>query len=150
MKVNQELKSSSKVLLIYNPLAGKKRKLLPMQTDVTLEQIKDLFKQYQIPVDYAPTKHAGHATELAKQAVKKYKMVIAAGGDGTIGEVMTGLVGSEVTLGILPLGSFMNIARMLSIPRDVEAAIMLMNIDSNFDSLIGCNFGMVTMFSSKK
>ena len=48
--------------------------------------------------------------------------MIAAGGDGTVEEVAEGLIGTDVQLGILPLGSVMNIARMLGIPRELEAA----------------------------
>ena len=49
-------------------------------------------------------------------------MSIAAGGDGTIGAVASGLLGTDVALGVLPLGSIMNIPRMLGVPRDLEAA----------------------------
>lgn len=96
----------------------------------TLEDLKELLDQYQIPVDFVPTKYPGHATQLAKEAADKgYKLVIGAGGDGTIGEIANGLVGSGTTLGIIPLGTFMNVANMLSIPTDVEKAIQLIKIN---------------------
>lgn len=61
---------------------------------------------------------------LARRAVEGGRqLVVAAGGDGTVADVAAGLVGSSARLGILPLGSVMNLARMLGIPRDLEAAI---------------------------
>ena len=126
MKSQHEVK---KAKFIYNIHAGGKRRLNPLQTRVTLEEIKALFAQYQIPVDYFPTKYAKHATKLARESViEKYDLVIAAGGDGTVGEVINGLVGTEMTVGILPLGSVMNVARMLSIPLNVEQAVQLIKI----------------------
>ncbi len=67
------------------------------------------------------------AYQLAQQAVADgATLVIAAGGDGTIEEVAAGLVGSGVALGILPLGTMNNIARVLGIPLDLpNAAIVL-------------------------
>ena len=60
---------------------------------------------------------------LAAEAVRAgYAAVVAAGGDGTIGLVATELLRSETALGVLPMGSIMNIPRMLGIPRDLAAA----------------------------
>src|SRR6186997_1905087 len=115
--------------LIYNPNAGKKRNLLPTSQQATLEEIKNLFVQYQIPIDYFPTKGPGDAAILARDSIKeKYNVVIAAGGDGTISEVAAGLVGSDMTMAILPLGSFMNTPEALAIPRDLEMAVMVIKM----------------------
>lgn len=118
-----------KAKFIFNPRAGKKRGLNPLHSRVSLEEIKDLLTQYQIPFDAYPTKYRKHATKLAKEAIAEgYDLVIVAGGDGTVGEVVNGLVGSNVTLAVLPLGSVMNVARMLAIPLEVEKAVALIKI----------------------
>lgn len=139
----------SKIAVIFNPHAGLKRKLLPNlhAVTVTLEDIKDLLEQYQLVADFFPTKYAGHATELAKEVVKKgYKTVIAAGGDGTVGEVANGLMDSNAALGVLPLGSYMNIGKMLSIPMDLEKAVMLIKIGRARK----IDMGVVTKISGEK
>jgi YegS/Rv2252/BmrU family lipid kinase len=52
-----------------------------------------------------------------------YRAVLAAGGDGTIAEVITGLAGSPVPLGIIPHGTGNQLAANLGIPSDVEGAV---------------------------
>lgn len=117
------------IKVIYNPNAGKKRHPVG-QNPITPQNIKDLLTKYQIPADFFPTKGPGEATTLAHQAKREhYDIVVAAGGDGTVSEVAAGLIGSDITLGILPLGSYMNITRMLAVPHDLEKAIMLLKID---------------------
>lgn len=133
--------------LIYNPYSGQKRKLLPGKGGITLEEIRELLDQYQIPVDLFPTEYPGHAIKLAKQAKKEgYDTVLVAGGDGTVGETANGLVGTDVTLGIIPLGSFMNVARMLSIPTDPEKAIELIKIGRKRK----IDMGSITLFNGEK
>lgn len=70
------------------------------------------------------TERRGHAEELAREAVKTGpRLIIAAGGDGTINEVLNGMVMSDVPLAILPLGTTNVFARELSIPGTVEEAM---------------------------
>jgi diacylglycerol kinase (ATP) len=70
------------------------------------------------------TRAPGHATELAASAVRRgADIVVAAGGDGTICEVVQGLRDAgRGTLGILPLGTGNDAARTLGLPRTVDAA----------------------------
>lgn len=76
------------------------------------------------PFDLAETTAAGDAERLAKEAVQLgYRCVVAAGGDGTIAEVITGLAGGSVPLGIIPLGTGNQLASNLGIPPDVERAV---------------------------
>jgi YegS/Rv2252/BmrU family lipid kinase len=63
------------------------------------------------------------ARAAARAAVREgCEVVVAAGGDGTVGTIGFELAGTATALGILPLGSAMNIARSLDIPRDPDAA----------------------------
>jgi diacylglycerol kinase (ATP) len=70
---------------------------------------------------------AGETEDAARQRIREaiesgVEVVVAAGGDGTAGLVGEAIVGTPAALGILPLGSAMNIARSLGIPRELEAA----------------------------
>lgn len=68
--------------------------------------------------DCVITRARGHATELAGEAAnsRRWSTVVAVGGDGTVNEVARALVHSNVSLGILPLGSGNGLARHLGIP----------------------------------
>ncbi len=70
------------------------------------------------------TRAPGHATELAADAARRgERVVVAAGGDGTICETLQGLHdGGGATLGILPLGTGNDAARTLGVPLRLEAA----------------------------
>ncbi len=104
-----------KTFVIINPISGGKR-----QDRATLERAARInFPQ----ADGAFTKYAGHATELAAQAVKDgYGQIIVAGGDGTINETAKVLVGTQTALGIVPKGSGNGLARELGIPLQYEQA----------------------------
>jgi diacylglycerol kinase (ATP) len=115
------MNNEMRICLIINPTAGQKVGLTT--NAVGLDDVRALLERHQIEVDVLCTERAGHATELAQQAARDgYDIAIAAGGDGTVGEVAEGLVGTNVELAVLPLGSVMNVARMLGIPRDLDEA----------------------------
>ena len=64
------------------------------------------------------TSEAGDAREIAAEAVREgFEVVIAAGGDGTLNEVVNGIGGSSVRLGILPVGTMNVFATELGIPQ---------------------------------
>lgn len=74
-------------------------------------------------VEFWLTDGPGAARELARRAVEQKKsMVIAAGGDGTINEVIQSIAGSETTLGVLPTGTVNVWAREMGIPLDKAKA----------------------------
>lgn len=110
--------AKDKVCLIINPASGTdSKKNIPEDVASAIDQKKqDLIIRV--------TGYPEHATEIARQAAKKkYKYVIAAGGDGTVNEVARELVNTDTILGILPLGSGNGLARDLGIPIDIEKAL---------------------------
>lgn len=93
-----------KVLLVFNPHAAHRRagKLLP--------EIRKIFQKYEIQVDLRRTEYPGHAVKIVEQAVfNNYDGVIAAGGDGTLFEVVNGYYRNpserRIPIGVLPTGT---------------------------------------------
>ena len=75
-------------------------------------------------VEMHATFEAGDAAEFAARAAKRGVDVVAAGGgDGTINEVINGLDGFDVPLGIIPLGTANDFARQVGIPADADHAM---------------------------
>lgn len=104
--------------IIYNPNAGRGG------TSTQWKQIQESLGQDAI---FRPTNSSGHAMELAQQAAEEgFATVVAAGGDGTVHEVVNGLLRSgksDVTFGVLPLGSGNDYARLIGVPRDVPGML---------------------------
>src|SRR5919106_5904437 len=87
-------------IIVYNPAAGR-YSVRPFVKSAVRELESAGWK-----VDAAETQSGAHTVELAKQAAEgKKEAVFAVGGDGTIGNVVNGLVGSETALGVLPAGT---------------------------------------------
>lgn len=106
--------------VIWNANAGHKTLSLARLDEADLG---DLLRSAGVDAEICPTDSPEQAQALARAEVEAgATMVIAAGGDGTIGGVATVLLDTGVALGIVPLGSVMNIPRMLGIPRDAPAA----------------------------
>jgi len=75
-------------------------------------------------VEVRETQAPGHATTLAKEAAQEgAHLVIAAGGDGTVTQVANGLIGSDATMAILPMGTGNDLARTLGIGKSMDRAI---------------------------
>lgn len=107
-----------RVQVIINPAAG--------QNTPVLSTINDVFQPLKIDWDVSITKQAGDARAQAQAAVQNGVDVVAAyGGDGTIMEVASGLLGSDVPLAILPGGTGNVISIDLGIPADLGAACLL-------------------------
>ena len=75
------------------------------------------------------TERAGHARELALEAISEgYNIVTAVGGDGSINEVASALVDTDATLGIIPAGSGNGLAMHLGYGREVDEAVQKLNL----------------------
>lgn len=108
-----------KVIFIVNPLRSHKLSQLRKTLNATFSDKND---SYQI---YVSMKRR-HAITLTQKAIEeKADVIVACGGDGTINEVAKTMLGSEVTLGIIPLGSGNGIARHFRIPFDIPEAVEL-------------------------
>jgi len=82
-----------------------------------LTLVADMWQARGWDVAIIPTEYAGHATELAQEAATAgHQVVLAAGGDGTLGEVANGLAGSATALGVLPVGTANSFAQELRLP----------------------------------
>ncbi len=113
--------SRARIRVIWNAAAGVKGGLPTNGADE--ERIRSLMARARIGTELVVTATAEDARAEAGDAVSRgYALVVAIGGDGTVGVVAGALLGSRTALGILPLGSVMNIARSLGIPRDPDAA----------------------------
>lgn len=75
-------------------------------------------------VDVHVTWEAGDAMRLARESARAQpRAVVAVGGDGTVNEVLNGLQGTDVPLGIVPLGTANDFARQARIPENPESAL---------------------------
>lgn len=110
-----------KALFIINPISGGKKK------DQVPALIKNILDHTLFEATIVYTERAMHGSELAKDAVGKYDYVIAVGGDGTVNEIASAIVGTNVALGVIPFGSGNGLARFLGIPMDTAKSIETIN-----------------------
>ncbi|WP_186578438.1 diacylglycerol kinase [Aquibacillus kalidii] len=117
--------------IIYNPTSGR---------EMFKKEIADVLKRFE-QAGYETSVHAttgaGDAIEAAKYAVeRRFDIVVAAGGDGTINEVLNGIAEQEYRprLGIIPVGTTNDFARALSIPRNIHKAVDII-LEDNYKAL---------------
>ena len=107
--------------LILNPAAGNGNGLK------ALPRIEQLCKQHNLTYDIVRTEGPGHGIELTRQAIKDgFSIIVAAGGDGTVNEVLNGLIQSRSEdlptppMGVLCVGRGNDFAGSLGLPEDLE------------------------------
>ena len=127
--------------IIMNPTSGESQLKVPFVSRLlgitshggsgassvdVLTTVTEWFLERGVEVVGHKTKYGGHATEIAKQlCTEGVDVVVAMGGDGTINEVANGLVGSGVTMGVIPLGTANVFSLAFGIPSQILAACEL-------------------------
>src|SRR5512140_2305133 len=108
--------------LIFNPIAGAARPEPVQIVDV----IREMQAWRLVPEAYL-VEPDGDLPEVVQKALEDgFRLFVVCGGDGTISSVAHCLIGTDATLGIIPIGTQNNTALSLNIPDDVPAAIALL------------------------
>ena len=115
----------TRVQLIFNPSSGPDAH---GQAERLAEIVKCL-RAHGIEAE-VEIKTSGHvAREVARNAARSGdRLILVAGGDGTIGEVASQLIGSKTALGIIPTGTMNNVARSLGVPLAIDDACALIGM----------------------
>jgi YegS/Rv2252/BmrU family lipid kinase len=100
------------ILVIYNPVAGR------MRVQALWPEIESALRNAGVSFDAVATQAPLEATEIARSAVGKYAALVGVGGDGTVSEIVNGLLqvsreAETAPLGIVPLGNGDDFAKIL-------------------------------------
>lgn len=119
-------------IIILNPTAGSPEHIRSWQ-----ERIESLAGNCSVRV----TSHSGEAERLTRDAIEEgFTRIVAAGGDGTVSQVANGLVGSNATLGVLPIGSVNVFAMELGLPSH--------NLQRCWDIIVNTNIQLIDLPSA--
>lgn len=122
--------------VIYNPTAAKGR------IRKHLDRLEDLLIGKSLPFEIHGTRYTGHATEMTRELTREKVDLLCLGGDGTLHEVLNGIVDFEnVRLGVLPCGTGNDFAKAAGIPaNDVEKALnIVLTQPASFVDFIALN-----------
>ncbi len=124
---------SQKMLFIYNPRAGK------AQIRSNLLDIIDIFVKAGYEVTAYPTQAAGDAVKAVRTRCDGYDIVVCSGGDGTLDEVVSGMMqcDEKLPIGYIPAGSTNDFANSLGIPKSMIKAADVVVKGINFPCDIG-------------
>ena len=106
-------------LIIHNPVSGSRNAK-------RLSKVLNKLEIAGCEVTLAGTEYAGHASEIAAEAVKSgenWSAIVAAGGDGTISEVASGMTDTKIPLGFIPLGTANVLAREAGVGTNLQKAV---------------------------
>lgn len=109
------------ILFLINPISGTGK-----QKNIQ-SKINSIIDKSKFNIAVKETEYAGHGIEIAKEEHQNFDIIVAIGGDGTVHEIGTALIGRNCILGIIPTGSGNGLARHLKIPMQPEKALALLN-----------------------
>jgi diacylglycerol kinase (ATP) len=152
------IQQKPKTFIVVNPVAG------VSQSETVREKIESALQAKEIPFEVYETTGKDNFKQIIRNAVQQgYKLVIVAGGDGTLSGVVDGLVDTQIPLLILPTGTWNALAQALNIPLQFDAAMELlfqehriqtidaMNVDKNYYVLsISAGVGARTLKAVKR
>lgn len=108
-----------RVRIILNPQAGQAEDV------ARVERARAVWEEHGWIVEWYVTEYAGHAIKLAREgAAAGDDLIVAAGGDGTVNEVVNGIAGTQAALAVLPVGTGNVWVRELKLPLRPEAAAL--------------------------
>jgi YegS/Rv2252/BmrU family lipid kinase len=108
-----------KLLFVFNPTAGRGR------LKSKLYDIVDSFIKHGYRVQVYPTQQKGDATSIVMKEPDQYDLLVVAGGDGTLNEVITGMMTANrvVPIGLIPAGSMNDVGHSFKISRNIMSAV---------------------------
>jgi diacylglycerol kinase (ATP) len=123
--------SFSPLLAVLNPIAGARR-------HDGFSTVVERLRAKRIDVVVRMTSFRGHAEQMARSAgAEGFAMVMAAGGDGTVNEVINGLAESPLPLAVYPLGTTNVLAAEIGMPRDPAAFVDKLEVAEPGDAWLG-------------
>ena len=122
-----------KVLLIVNPKSGK------ASIRGHLLDITDIFIKAEYDLTIYISQHAGDAKVKAQEESKRFDLIVCSGGDGTLDEVISGVMkgNRKCDIGYIPAGSTNDFAGSLKLPKNMTAAAKRIVEDNQFPCDIG-------------
>lgn len=110
-----------KIYFIINPISGNGRQMLELNEDLIRSSFS--LPDYEVIIEF--TKSSGDAVRYGLDAIsRKSDIVVACGGDGTINEIASLLVNTNIALGIIPRGSGNGLATHFGIKKDLNSALL--------------------------
>lgn len=122
-----------RLLFVYNPKAGK------AQIRGKLADVLDIFAAAGYEMTVCPTQAAGEAVEIIEKMSPEYDLVVCSGGDGTLDEVVTGMLKTSLRkpIGYIPAGSTNDFGGSLALPKNMLRAADIAVNGENFACDVG-------------